>query len=83
MPPNPIDVAAMTPRNAEHDGRYWIVGGRYRDASFRHLDWTAPTVGPFARRADAEAACTEIGEAYAAQILVRFTVSEERLAVAA
>jgi hypothetical protein len=83
MPASLVGAAAMPPRNVGHDSRYWIVGGRYRDASFRHLDWTAPAVGPFASRADAEAVCAEISEAYDAQILVRFTVSEERLAVAA
>lgn len=83
MPPVPDLARAATPGVATPEGRFWIVGGRYRDARYRHLDWTAPAVGPFARRAEAEAVRAQISEVYAAQALVRFSVLEENLAVAA
>lgn len=68
----------------EPDGaRYWVVGGRYADMSFRHLSWTAQTLGPFVRRRDAEDAWREISVAYSSECLVRFHIVEERIRLAA
>ena len=67
----------------EHDGRYWVVGGRYLDMEFRYLRWTAPTLGPFLRKADAEAAWRQMSNAYSAECLVRFHIVEERVSLAA
>lgn len=64
-------------------GRYWVVGGRYSDMSFRYLDWTAPALGPFLRRRDAEDAWRAVSVSYSADCRVRFHIVEERMSMAA
>ena len=66
----------MTPWDPTEDGRYWVVGGRYADLSFKAC--VAPqALGPFPTRYDAEACWRQVSFAHAHEARVRFTILED------
>jgi hypothetical protein len=57
------------------DGRYWVIGGKHADMTFRRRSWSE-VVGPFKTRYDAEAMWRRLSFIYTHDARVRFTIVE-------
>lgn len=64
----------MTAKTAPGAGSaYWVIGGRYTDASFRLMRWSE-VLGPFPNRRAARLCWRSVLSAYDYDDLVKFTV---------
>ncbi len=68
----------MTRWTPEEDGAYWVIGGEYTCTRFRQLRRPAAALGPFRRRADAEAVWRQLSYGSTALATTRYVVVEEQ-----